>query len=441
MISELKRLIDQVSREKGIDRQTLIATLEEAIKSAIKKKYGSKVDLDVSFNEEYGELEAFQFKEVVTTVSDPDKEVAYEEALKIDPECQIGDEMGIRMDTDLLGRIAAQSAKQVIIQKMKDAEREVVYEEFKHRKGEIINGVVQRIDKNGIVVNVGRAEALLAPREQIPREVFRQGDRIRGYVVDVKKIAKGPQILLSRTHPSFVVQLFKLEVPEIAEGTVEILNAVREAGARAKIAVVSKQSDVDPVGACVGVKGARVQAVVQELRGEKIDIIPWNMDPAKFVVNGLAPAVISKVIIDQANRSMEVIVPDDQLSLAIGKRGQNVRLASKLTNWRIDVTSESRYERLRQAGYQSLLSVPGLTAELADRLYDAGIGSIDEFIEANVQELMEITQLQEAVVEAMQQEGRQQLAAEEVEGDPANDQEREDDPALQDEASGEREDI
>jgi N utilization substance protein A len=442
MISDLKRLIDQVSREKGIERQTLIATLEEAIKSAIKKKHGSKVDLDVSFNEEYGELEAFQFKEVVTTVSDPDKEVAYEEALKIDPECQIGDEMGIRMDTDMLGRIAAQSAKQVIIQKMKDAEREVVYEEFKHRKGEIINGVVQRIDKNGIVVNVGRAEALLAPREQIPREVFRQGDRIRGYVVDVKKIAKGPQILLSRTHPSFVVQLFKLEVPEIAEGTVEILNAVREPGSRAKIAVVSKQSDVDPVGACVGVKGARVQAVVQELRGEKIDIIPWNMDPAKFVVNGLAPAVISKVIIDQANRSMEVIVPDDQLSLAIGKRGQNVRLASKLTNWRIDVTSESRYERLRQAGYQSLLSVSGLTAELADRLYDAGIGSIDEFVEANVQELMEITQLKDSVVEAMQQEGRQQLAAEEeVEEDPANDEEREDAPAMQDEASGEREDI
>ncbi len=419
MISDLKRLIDQVSREKGIERQTLIATLEEAIKSAIKKKYGSKVDLDVTFNEEYGELEAFQFKEVVGKVTDPDKEVAYEEALKIDSECQIGDELGIRMDTDVLGRIAAQSAKQVIIQKMKDAEREVVYEEFKHRKGEIINGVVQRIDKNGIVVNVGRAEALLGPREQIPREVFRQGDRIRGYVLDVKKIAKGPQILLSRTHPSFLVQLFKLEVPEIAEGAVEILNAVREPGSRAKIAVVSKQSDVDPVGACVGVKGARVQAVVQELRGEKIDIIPWNMDPAKFVVNALAPAVIAKVIIDQSNRSMEVVVPDDQLSLAIGKRGQNVRLASKLTNWRIDVTSESRYERLRQAGYQSLIRVPGLTEELADKLYDAGIGSIDEFVDANIQELMDIIHLNESVLVTMQQEGRQQLLAEEVEEDLA----------------------
>jgi N utilization substance protein A len=431
MISDLKRLIDQVSREKGIERQTLIATLEEAIKSAIKKKYGSRVDLDVSFNEEYGEIEAFQFKEVVTKVSDPDKEVAYDEARKIDAECQIGDELGMRMDTDLLGRIAAQSAKQVIIQKMKDAEREVVYEEFKHRKGEIIHGVVQRVDKNGIIVNLGRAEAVLSPREQIPREVFRQGDRVRGFVLDVKKIAKGPQILLSRTHPHFVMQLFKLEVPEIAEGTVEILNAVREPGSRAKIAVVSKQSDVDPVGACVGVKGARVQAVVQELRGEKIDIIPWNMDPAKFVVNALAPAVISKVVIDQSNRSMEVVVPDDQLSLAIGKRGQNVRLASKLTNWRLDVTGESRYERLRQAGYQSLLNIPGVTVELADSLYDVGINSLEEFLSAGIDELMEVTHLQESVLATMQLDAQQQLTAEVEMDDVRPDEEPSSDAAVQ----------
>jgi transcription termination/antitermination protein NusA len=415
MISDLKRLIDQVSREKGIDRQTLISTLEEAIKSAIKKKHGSKVDLDVSFNEEYGELEAFQFKEVVESVTDPDKEVAYEEALKIDSECEIGDELGIRMDTDLLGRIAAQSAKQVIIQKMKDAEREVVYEEFRSRKGEILNGVVQRIDKNGIVVSLGRAEAILAPREQIPRENYRQGDRIRGYVLEVKKISKGPQIVLSRTHPNFIIQLFKTEVPEIAEGTVSIINAVREPGSRAKIAVVSKQQDVDPVGACVGVKGARVQSVVQELRGEKIDIIPWNMDPAKFVVNGLAPAVISKVIIDQANRSMEVIVPDDQLSLAIGKRGQNVRLASKLTNWRIDVTSETRYERQKQVGYQSMLRITGLTEELADRLYEKGINSPAEFAEATLQELADMTKLSESVLTLMQAEAREIMLSTDLE--------------------------
>jgi len=250
-------------------------------------------------------------------------------------------------------------------------------------------------------------------------------------VLDVKKIAKGPQILLSRTHPHFVIQLFKLEVPEIAEGTVEILNAVREPGSRAKIAVVSKQSDVDPVGACVGVKGARVQAVVQELRGEKIDIIPWNMDPAKFVVNALAPAVISKVVIDQSNRSMEVVVPDDQLSLAIGKRGQNVRLASKLTNWRLDVTGESRYERLRQAGYQSLLNIPGVTVELADSLYDVGINSLEEFLSAGIDELMEVTHLQESVLTTMLLDAQQQLTAEAEIDAVRSDEEQSSDAAVQ----------
>jgi N utilization substance protein A len=404
MSSELKRLVDQVSREKGIDRQTLVHTLEDAIKSAIKKKYGSRLDLDVTFNEEFGELEAFQFKEVVEEVVDPDKEVSLEEAKKLDPESEIGDELGIRMDTDTLGRIAAQSAKQVIIQKMKDAEREAVFGEYKNRKGDICHGIIQRIDRNGVVVNIGQAEALLPVKEQIPREVFRQGDRLRAYVLDVKKISKGPQIILSRSHPHFLIQLFHSEVPEVAEGIVSIISAAREPGSRAKIAVVSRQSDVDPVGACVGMKGTRVQSVVQELRGEKIDIVPWNMDPAKFVVNALAPAIISKVIIDQANRSMEVIVPDDQLSLAIGKRGQNVRLASRLTNWRIDVTNESRYERQKQAGYQSLLHIDGLTEELADRLYEAGITSLPEFLEASPTELEDLTRLNKEHISTMRQQ-------------------------------------
>ncbi|MCU0587103.1 MAG: transcription termination factor NusA [Syntrophobacteraceae bacterium] len=406
MTTELKRLIDQVSREKGIDRQTLINTLEEAIKSAIKKKYGSRLDLDVTFNEEFGEIEAFQFKEVVEVVSDPDKEVSLGEAMVLDTEATLGDELGIRMDTDTLGRIAAQSAKQVIIQKMKDAEREVVYEEFRGRKGEIIHGIVQRIDKSGMIVNIGQAEAILPPKEQIPKEIFRQGDRIRAYVFDVKKISKGPQIILSRTHPHFLIQLFHGEVPEVAEGIVSIIGAAREPGSRAKIAVISKDPDVDPVGACVGMKGTRVQNVVQELRGEKIDIVPWNMDPAKFVVNGLAPAIISKVIIDQANRNMEVIVPDDQLSLAIGKRGQNVRLASKLTNWHIDVKSETRYERQKQEGYQLLLGVKGLTAEMADRLYEAGITSLEFLVGASSMELQELTRLSEEAIEELVQRAR-----------------------------------
>jgi transcription termination/antitermination protein NusA len=422
MASELKRLIDQVSREKGIDRQTLIHTLEEAIKSAIKKKFGSRLDLDVTFSEEYGELEAFLFKEVVEKVTDPDKEISLEAAHELDPESELGDELGIRMDTDTLGRIAAQSAKQVIIQKMKDAEREVVFDEFKGRKGEIVQGIVQRVDKSGIMVNLGHAEALLPAKEQIPREMYRQGDRIRSYLLDVKKISKGPQIMLSRTHPHFLIQLFHAEVPEIVEGIVSIISAAREPGSRAKIAVVSKNPDVDPVGACVGMKGSRVQNVVQELHGEKIDIVPWNMDPAKFVVNALAPAIISKVIIDQANRTMDVIVPDDQLSLAIGKRGQNVRLASKLTNWHINVQGESRYERQKQAGYQSLLHIGGLTVELADRLYEAGITSPQVFVEASLEELEELTQLSTPMLEGMQAEATnliQAQAAEEAEEETA----------------------
>ncbi len=438
MASELKRLIDQVSREKGIDRQTLIQTLEEAIKSAIKKKYGGKLDLDVTFNEETGELEAFQFKEVVEVVTDPEKQVSVEEALKLDPESALGDELGIRMDTDTLGRIAAQSAKQVIIQKMKDAEREVVYEEYRTKKGEIVHGIVQRVDKNGIVVNLGQAEALLRPKEQIPREVFRQGDRIRAYVLDVKKISKGPQIELSRTHPHLLIQLFHGEVPEVAEGIVSIISAAREPGSRAKIAVISKDPDVDPVGACVGMKGTRVQNVVQELRGEKIDIVPWNMDPAKFVVNALAPAIISKVIIDQTHRNMEVIVPDDQLSLAIGKRGQNVRLASKLTNWHIDVKSESRYERQKQAGYQALLQLTEVTPEMADRLYDAGITSLEEFVAADPVDLQDLMRLTEVTVMSILDQAKRMLEAGESSlshEEPSEDSE----PALQPAVPGEAE--
>lgn len=410
MPSELKRLIDQVSREKGIDRQTLIHTLEEAIKSAIKKKYGGKLEVEVTFNDEFGEIDAFLFKEVMEEVVDSERQISLEEAQQLDPESQVGDELGIRMDTETLGRIAAQSAKQVIIQKMKDAEREVVYEEYKNRKGEIASGLVQRVDKNGIIVNLGQAEAILPPKEQIPREIYRHGDRIRAYVLEVRKISKGPQIVLSRTHPHFIIQLFHTEVPEIAEAVVSIISAAREPGSRAKIAVVSKNPDVDPVGACVGMKGTRVQSVVQELRGEKIDIVPWNMDPAKFVVNALAPAIISKVIIDQANRSMEVIVPDDQLSLAIGKRGQNVRLASRLTNWRIDVKSESRHERQKQTGYRSLLSISGLTEETADRIYEAGITSLREFAEAPAAELEELTKLSASALAYMQEEARKLMS-------------------------------
>jgi N utilization substance protein A len=342
-VADIKRVVDQVSRDKGIDREILISALEEALKSAARKKFGSKIDIEVQYSDDSGEIEVFQFKDVVETVEDPVLEITLEEGRKLDADCEIGDSLGTKMDTSTFGRIAAQSAKQVIIQKMKDAEKDAIYASFIDRKGEIINGIVQRMDRGDIIVNLGHTEGILPVREQVPRESYRRGDRLRAYILDVLHETRGPQIILSRGHKEFLIDLFKTEVPEISEGIVTIMEAAREPGVRAKIAVSSNNSDIDPVGACVGMKGSRVQNVVQELRGEKIDIIPWHLDAAKFVCNALAPAEISRVIIDDANRSMEVIVPDDYLSIAIGKRGQNVRLASKLTGWHLDVQSESRY--------------------------------------------------------------------------------------------------
>ena len=299
----------------------------------------------------------------------------------------MGDELGVKVDTGDFGRIAAQSAKQVIIQRMQDAERDIIFEDFKDRKGEIINGIVQRFDKGAIIVNLGRAEAVLPLREQVPREGYRAGDRVRAFVLDVKRISRGPQIVLSRTHPGFIQALFELEVPEIAETIVTVEGVAREPGSRTKIGVSSRDRDVDPVGACVGMKGSRVQAVVQELRGEKIDIISYDPDPARFVVNALAPAEVSRVVVDEVNQTMEVIVPDDQLSLAIGRRGQNVRLASKLTGWKIDIKSESKYGEALRDGYRSLLDVVGVGDVSADTLFQAGYGSAEALAEADAGDL------------------------------------------------------
>jgi N utilization substance protein A len=375
MITDLLRAIDQVGRDKGIDSKILIEALEEAVRSAVKKKFGPDYELEVSFNREMGEIEVFEFKEVVEKVTDEGLQVSLEEARKLDPESEIGDSLGMKMDTDTLGRIAAQSAKQVIMQRLREAERDAVYGDFKDRKGEIINGIVQHFDKGSIIANLGKAEAELPLKEQIPKETYTQGDRVRAYIYDVKQFSRGPQIILSRTHPNFLSALFESEVPEISEGIVTIMQVAREPGSRAKIAVASKDRDVDPVGACVGMKGSRVQAVVQELRGEKIDIVPWDPDPAKFVCNALAPAEIIRVVVDEENRSMEVVVPDDQLSLAIGKRGQNVRLASRVTNWKLDVSSDSEYSQALTEGYKSLLKLSGVGEKLAITLYEMGFRS------------------------------------------------------------------
>jgi N utilization substance protein A len=421
-ISDIKRVVEQVSKDKGIAREVLIQALEEALKSAARKKFGNKLDIEVQYNEESGEIEVFQFKDVAEEVTEPVLEISLEEGRELDPECEVGDSLGTKMDTSTFGRIAAQSAKQVIIQKIKDAEKDAVYASFIDRKGEILNGIVQRIDRGNIIVNLGQTEGIVPIREQVPKETYRRGDRIRALILDVLHDSRGPQIILSRTHPDFLVHLFQTEVPEISEGIVQIMGASREPGVRAKFAVASNNADIDPVGACVGMKGSRVQNVVQELRGEKIDIISYHVDPAKYVCNALAPAEISRVIIDETNRTMEVIVPDEYLSIAIGKRGQNVRLASRLTGWHLDVKSETKYSETMQSGYDSLVALPGVGISIADTLYEKGFFSAEEISTATVEDLVQIRGVGEetakklilAAMEVINSEAEDEEVAEEV---------------------------
>jgi N utilization substance protein A len=358
--------------------------------TAARKKLGVKDGVEARFDPESGFIEVFHYKQVVEQVEDPATQMTLEEARREDPDAQIGDELGIRVDTSDFGRIAAQTAKQVIIQRVKDAERENIYMDYKDRKTEVVNGIVQRFERGDIIVNLGRVEALLPREEQVPRESYRPGDRVRAYILDVRRAQRGPQIILSRTHPNFLMRLFELEVPEVSERIVEIRNAAREPGERAKIAVASNDLDVDPVGACVGMRGSRVQSVVQELRGERIDIIPWSPDPAKFVCNALSPAEISRVLVDEDNQTMEVIVPDDRLSLAIGKKGQNVRLASRLTGWRIDVVSETKAQERNDAARRSMMEIPGIGEMTVEILFMEGYRSAEEVAQSTEEDLAQV---------------------------------------------------
>jgi len=344
MILDIGQIINQLGKEKGIDRSVIIGAIKDALESAAKKKYGMNKQLEAIFDEETGGFEVLEFRTVVEEVTDPELEISLPEARELDPEARVNDNIGFRMSTKDLGRIAAQTARQIIMQKVKDAEREVIYDEFITRKGEILNGIVQRYERDTIIVDLGRTEGVMPPAEQIPRERYRQGDRIRAYIKDVSKTSRGPEILLSRSDPRVILKFFEQEVPEVYEGVVSILSVAREPGFRTKIAVKSKERDVDPVGACVGMKGSRVQSVVQELRGERIDIIAWDEDPAKFVCNALQPAEIIRVLVNESEKTMEVIVPEEQLLLAIGKRGQNVKLAAKLVGWKIEVRAEGQVE-------------------------------------------------------------------------------------------------
>ncbi len=391
MQQDLNRVIEQVSKEKGIDKSILIGALENAMVSAAKKTFGHQRKIEAQFNPEIGEVELFEAKTVVETLQDPELEITLQEARDtLDPDVEIGDELLCKLDSSKFGRIAAQAAKQNIVQRVRDAEREIIFNEFKGREGQLVNGIVQRFEKRNIIVNLGRTDAILPEKEQVPRERYRQGDRIRAYIVSVEITGRGPQIVLSRTHPGMLIKLFEQEVPEIYEGIVEVKGAAREPGGRSKIAVVSNDPDVDPVGACVGMKGTRVQAVVQELRGEKIDIVHWIPDQAEYVCRALAPAKVSKIIIDDDEHSMEVVVPDDQLSLAIGRKGQNVRLASRLTAWRIDVCSEAEAEEETRRARQSISSIPGIGDLAAELLYQEGFKSAEDVAQSDLEEIMEV---------------------------------------------------
>lgn len=381
----LTKVINTVSKEKNIDKSIIIKALEQAMIHAALKTFGPQADLEAHYNEELDEVELFQFRTVVEDddVANEVTEIALNEAKKLDNESNLGDSIGVKVDTSFLGRIAAQSAKQIIIQKVREAERMQIYEEFKDKVGEILSGYVRRFEHNDIIVDLGKTEAIIPSNEQIPTEKFRVKDRIQGLVLEVKKSSRGPQIVLSRAHPGFLVALFEQVVTEIYDGIVTIESAARDPGYRSKIAVYSKDSSVDPVGSCVGIKGQRVQSVVQELNGEKIDIIQWDRDPAKLVCNALAPAVVSKVIVDEAAHSMEVIVPEDQLSLAIGKKGQNVRLAAQLTGWKLDIKSETKLEKELSNIKKLIASIPGVGDIKASILVYEGIAKPEDLAAMN----------------------------------------------------------
>ena len=411
----LNQVIDQVSKEKGIDSNALQETLEMAILQAAKKVFGAEREIEAQYNRDQGIVELFQIIRLADEIVDPYNELTLEEAEEHGLDADIGDELLFQIFYlaqdgekakeqderygDILqlkgrrrsfGRIAAQTAKQVITQRIREAERDNVFSEYVDRKGEIITGIVRRFERGNIIVDLGRTEAILPIREQVPRESYRPGERIQAYVLDVQKNARGPQIVLSRTSPGLLIKLFEMEVPEIYEGIVRIETAAREPGSRAKIAVSSRDPDVDPVGACVGMKGSRVQAVVQELRGEKIDIVPYSEDSARFVCNAIQPAEVSRVLIDEETFTMELIVPDDQLSQAIGRRGQNVRLASQLTGWKIDIHSESKVLELEQEARLALVALDGIDSEQVDTLRRLGYRSLEHIASMSVEELANI---------------------------------------------------
>ncbi len=418
---ELLQIADAVAREKTIDRGIVISAMEDAIQKAARSRYGAETDVRAEIDPKSGEIKLQRLMQVVDAVEDAATQIHLDDARERNPAAQVGDYISESLPPLEFGRIAAQSAKQVIMQKVREAERDRQYEDFKDRIGEIINGTVKRVEYGNVVVDLGRGEAVIRRDELIPRENFRYGDRVRAYIYDVRREQRGPQIFLSRTHPQFMAKLFTMEVPEIYDGIIELRAVARDPGSRAKIAVISNDSSIDPVGACVGMRGSRVQAVVGELQGERIDIIPWSPDPATFIVNALQPAEVTKVVLDEDAQRIEVVVPDDQLSLAIGRRGQNVRLASQLTGWDIDILTEDEESERRQREFTErtelftmALDVDEMVGQL---LASEGFTNIEEVAYVEPDEISSIEGFDEATAEELQMRAREHLEKIEAEQD------------------------
>ena len=418
---ELLQIADAVAREKAIDRGIVIAAMEDAIAKAARSRYGAETDVHAELEPKTGDLRLTRHMLVVENVENPSNQITLEDARKRHPAAQVGDTIADPLPPLEYGRIAAQSAKQVIVQKVREAERDRQYAEYKDRIGDIVNGIVKRVEYGNVVVDLGRGEAIVRRDEMLPREVFRNGDRIRAYIYDVRREPRGPQIFLSRTHPQFTAKLFAQEVPEIYDGIVEVKAVARDPGSRAKIAVISRDSSVDPVGACVGMRGSRVQAVVNELQGEKIDIIPWSPDIATFVVNALAPAEVAKVVLDEDRERIEVVVPDQQLSLAIGRRGQNVRLASQLTGWDIDILTEQEESERRHAEFEArtktFVEALNLDEVVGQLLASEGFGSIEELALVDEKEIASIEGFDVETARELQERAREYLEKQEAELD------------------------
>jgi N utilization substance protein A len=392
-LSELSRVIESVGRDRGIKREIIISAIEQAILAAAQKKYGPHAILEAHYNDESGDVDLYLFKKVVESddeMLEESEEIKIEDALELDPQAQVGDELGVKVETPSFGRIDAQTAKQIIFQKVRDAERDIIFNEYLPLKGEIVSGIARRMERGNLVIDLGKTDALLPKNEIIPGETYKPGDRIQALLVDVVTTTKGPALYISRTSPKYLMKLFEQEVPEIRDGIIEIKQCAREPGSRAKMAVISKDRDIDPVGACVGMKGTRVQQVIQELKGEKIDIIPWSDNPMVFARSALSPAEISSIRIDDRTKAMEIMVEDSQLSLAIGKRGQNVRLAANITGWKLDIISKTKLQKRVQDAIANLVNIDGLNETLARGLSQAGILNIKQLSECTLEFLSKV---------------------------------------------------